>query len=152
MTQSNTSPNCLMQQNERKASRTRSPSGRMFHGVARISSKEFASTRTLKSGTLLNACSMRQRVAAKLGRCAHSHIVRLMNNQVKGSKRMMTKVQWPCRRRMIVTKMYGNLLTTLTKVTKDRGDLIRGVIKSWDGDHLNVDHLMHDNWVAHFKT
>ena len=39
-----------------------------------------------------------------------------------------------------------------TKVTIDQGNLIRGVIRSWDEDHLNVDHLMHDNWVAYFKT
>ena len=24
--------------------------------------------------------------------------------------------------------------------------------KSWDESHLNVDHLMHDNWVVYFKT
>ena len=24
--------------------------------------------------------------------------------------------------------------------------------KSWDENHLNVDHLMHDNWVVYFKT
>ena len=39
-----------------------------------------------------------------------------------------------------------------TKVTIDRGNLIRGVIRSWDKSRLNVDHLMHDNWVEHFKT
>ena len=32
------------------------------------------------------------------------------------------------------------------------GNLIRGVIKSWDKSHLNVDHLMHGNWVVYFKT
>ena len=31
---------------------------------------------------------------------AHSHIVRLMNSLVKGPKRMMTKVLWPCWRSM----------------------------------------------------
>ena len=25
-------------------------------------------------------------------------------------------------------------------------------VRSWDEDHLNVDHLMHDNWVVYFKT
>ena len=39
-----------------------------------------------------------------------------------------------------------------TNVTIDRGNLIRGVIRSWDKSHPNVDHLMHDNWVAYFKT
>ena len=40
----------------------------------------------------------------------------------------------------------------LTKVTIDQGNLIRVVIKSWIEDLLNVDHLMHDNWVVYFKT
>ena len=39
-----------------------------------------------------------------------------------------------------------------TKVTFDQGNLIREVIKSWNADLLNVDHLMHDNWVVYFKT
>ena len=33
-----------------------------------------------------------------------------------------------------------------------RGNLIRGVIRNWDKIHLNVNHLMHDNWVAYFRT
>ena len=39
-----------------------------------------------------------------------------------------------------------------TNVTIDRGNLMRGVIKTWSEDHLNVDHLMHDTWAAYFKT
>ena len=39
-----------------------------------------------------------------------------------------------------------------TNVTIDRGNLGREVIKSWDKSHLNVDLLMHGNWVAYFKT
>ena len=60
---------------------------------ARITSKELASTHSVKSGTLQNACSTRQRVVAILVRSALMHIVRLMNNLVKGPKRMMTRVQ-----------------------------------------------------------
>ena len=37
-------------------------------------------------------------------------------------------------------------------VTIDRGNLGRGVIRSWDKSHLNIDHLMHGNWVAYFRT
>ena len=29
---------------------------------------------------------------------------------------------------------------------------IREVIKSWDKIHRNVNYLMHDNWVAYFRT
>ena len=39
-----------------------------------------------------------------------------------------------------------------TEVTIDQGNLIRGVIKSWDGNLLNVNLLMHGNWVAYFRT
>ena len=39
-----------------------------------------------------------------------------------------------------------------TKVTTDHGNLVRKVIASWNEDLLNVDHLMHDNWVVYFKT
>ena len=65
-------------------------------GLARITSKELATTHFVKSGTLQNACCTRPRVVADLGRSARMHIVRLMNNLVKGTKRMMTKVQYPC--------------------------------------------------------
>ena len=62
-------------------------------GHARITSKELAPINSVKSGTLQNACSTRPKVLADLGQSARMHIVRLMNNLVKGPKRMMTKVQ-----------------------------------------------------------
>ena len=65
-------------------------------GPARITSKELAPIHSVKSGTLQNACSTRPRVVANLGKSAHMHIARLKNNLVKGPKRMMRKVQWPC--------------------------------------------------------
>ena len=43
-----------------------------------------------------------------------------------------------------------NLLPT--NVTIDRGKLVRNVFTDWNVDQLNVDHVMHDNWVAYFKT
>ena len=49
-------------------------------------------------------------------------------------------------------KMYGNLLSTMLKVTIDQGDQIKSVITSWNEDLLNVDHLTHENWVVYFKT
>ena len=39
-----------------------------------------------------------------------------------------------------------------TDITIDQGDLIRGVIKSWDEIQRNISYLMHDNWVAYFRT
>ena len=65
-------------------------------GPARITPKELAPIHSVKNGTLQNACSTRQRVVAIFGRSALMHIVRLMNNLVKGPTKMMTKVQWPC--------------------------------------------------------
>ena len=62
-------------------------------GLARISVKELAITHFVKSGTLQNACSTRPRVVVVLVKCAHTHTVRLMNSRLKGTKRMMTKVQ-----------------------------------------------------------
>ena len=62
-------------------------------GPARIPLKELVPIHSAKSGTLQNACSARPRVVADLEKSAHMHIVRLVNNLVKGPKRMMTKVQ-----------------------------------------------------------
>ena len=120
MTQSNPSPNSFMQQNERKASRTQSPEEKVpvvecFDGLARITSKELASTHSVKSGTLLNACSTRRRVVADLVKSARMHMSQVDEQPGKKSKkRMMTRVQQPRWRRMIGTKMYGNLLSNVT--------------------------------------
>ena len=55
-------------------------------GLARITLEELAITHFVKSGTLQNACTTRPRVVVGLGKSAHSHIVRLMNNRRKGLK------------------------------------------------------------------
>ena len=65
-------------------------------GLARITSKELAPTHSVKSVTLQNPCATSRRVDADLGKSAHMHTVRLMNNLAKGPKRIMTKVQWLC--------------------------------------------------------
>ena len=99
MTQPNLSPRSFMQQNERKSWRTRSPRGRSPSGrMSRWPCKDYlkgscAITHFVKSGTLRSACSTRPRVVADLVKSARMHIVRLMNNLVKGPKRMMTKVR-----------------------------------------------------------
>ena len=62
-------------------------------GLLRITSKELAITHFVKSCTLQNACSTRPGVVVGLGKSAHTHIVRLMNNRQKGLKRLMTQVQ-----------------------------------------------------------
>ena len=62
-------------------------------GHASITSKELAPKHSVKSGTLQNACSTGPRVVADLVKSARMLNVRLINNQVKGPKRMMTKVR-----------------------------------------------------------
>ena len=65
-----------------------------FDGHARITSKELAPIHSVKSDTLQNACSTRPRMVEDLEKSALMRIARLMNNPVKGLKRMVTKVQW----------------------------------------------------------
>ena len=68
ITQSNTSPNSFMRQNERKSSRTRIPAVECRDGLARITLEELSITHFVKSGTLQNACSCRPRMVAGLDR------------------------------------------------------------------------------------
>ena len=68
-TQPNPSPRSYTRQNERSASRTRSPRGRSQVGKwldcpARITSKELAPIHSVKNGILRNACSTRQKMCA----------------------------------------------------------------------------------------
>ena len=71
-------------------------------GLARITSKERATTHYVKGGTLQNACSTRPRVVAGLGKSAHMHTVRLMTSRLKGPKKnddksavaMLKKKDW----------------------------------------------------------
>ena len=99
VTPSNPSANSFMQQNERKASRTRSPRGKSPSGrMSRWPCKDYL------KGTCNNSfCEKwhppeclftRPIVVVGLGKSAHRRIVRLMNSRLKGPKRMMTKVQW----------------------------------------------------------
>ena len=126
----------------------RAPVVERHDGLARITLEELAITHFVKGGTLQNACSTRPRVVVGSGKSAHSHIVRLMNSRRKGLKRMMTKVLWLYLRREIGKK--ENL--SPMDVTIDRGNLGKEVIRNCDKIHLNVNHLMHGNWVVYFRT
>ena len=87
MTQLNPSPNSFMQQNERNASRTRSPRGKSpSGGVSRWPCKDYL------EGTCTNSfCTKwhppeclfyKTKSGCRFGKSAHMHIVRLMNNLV----------------------------------------------------------------------
>ena len=62
-------------------------------GLARITSKELATTHLVKSGTLQNACTTRPRVVVDLGKSALMHTVRLVNSLQKGPKRLRKGMQ-----------------------------------------------------------
>ena len=101
MTQPNPSPNSFMQQSERNASRTRSPtgwspSGRMSRWPCKDYFKGTCNKSFCEKWHLQNACYTRPRVVVGLGKSALMHIARLMNSLAKGLERMMTKVQWLC--------------------------------------------------------
>ena len=101
MTQPNPSPTSFMQQDEKKASKTRSPRGRSPSGrMSRWPCKDYLKGTCTNSFTendiLQNACSTSPRVVADLGKSALMRIARLKYSLAKGLKRMVTKVQWPC--------------------------------------------------------
>ena len=109
MTQPNPSPSSFMQQNERNASRTRSPRGRSPSGTIVLQG--------YLKGTCTNSfcekwhppeCMFyKSESGVNLEKSALVPIARLMNSLAKGLKRMVTKVQWL---RMSITKEQGDLL------------------------------------------
>ena len=105
MTQPNPSPSSFMQQNERNASRNRSPWGRSPSGrMSRWPCKDYL------KGTCNNSfCEKwhppewlfyKTKSGCRFGKSALMHIARLMHGPAKALKIMMTKVQWPCWRSM----------------------------------------------------
>ena len=61
---------------------------------------------------------------------------------------MMTKVLWLCLNCEIGKKENLSPMNVMI----DRGNLGREVRRNWDKIHRNVSYLMHDNWVAYFRT
>ena len=94
-----------------------------FDGHARITSKELALIHSVRNDTFQNACSTRPTVVSDLEKSALMCTARLKNSLAKGPKRMMTKVQWLCRRKVIGMKEDPSP----TNVTIDQSNLVRGV-------------------------
>ena len=117
-------------------------------GLARFILEKLVITHSVKSGTLQNACSTRSRVVVDLGHSALTHTVRLINSRQKGLKRMITKKLWLCWKREIGRKENVSPMN----VTIDRGNLERQVIRNWNEIRLNVNLLIHVNWVTYFRT
>ena len=153
ITQSNTSPNSFMQQNERKTSRTRSPRGKSPSGRKfRLPCKDYL------KGTCNNSfCEKwhppeclcyKTKSGCRFGeKCSYAHrqvdeqaTKRSKKNDDKSAVAMLKKGDW--HERGLVTDQ-----------NHDRsGNLIREMIQSWNEDLPNVDHLIHGNWVVYFKT
>ena len=69
----------------------RVPVAERLDGSARVTSKELAPIRSVKSGILQNACSTSPRMDADLEKSALMRIARLMNSPAIGQKIMVTK-------------------------------------------------------------
>ena len=102
-TQPNPSPSSSARQNERDASRTRSPrgkspSGRMFRLPFKDYLKGTCINSFCESVILQNACSTSPKVFADLGKSALMRIARLKNSLAKVFflQKKVTKVQWRC--------------------------------------------------------
>ena len=98
-TQPNPSPSFFMRQNERNASRTRSPRGRSPNGkMARLPCKiylERTCTTPFCEKSHPPECLFYKSVnGCRFGKSVLMHIARLMNSVAKGQERMVTKVQW----------------------------------------------------------
>ena len=133
LTQPNSSPNSFMQQNERNASRTRSPRGKSPSGrMSRWPCKDYL------KGTCTNSLCKRwhppeclfykTKSGCRCGeKCSYAH--RQVDEQPsKRSKKNYDKSAVAMLKKKICTKAYGNLLSTVTKVTTDRGDPMSNVI------------------------
>ena len=134
MTQPNPSPSSFMQQNEKKcvenpkSQRKESQWKNVSMALQGLPQRNLHQFILWKVASTRMLVLTRPRVVVGLGKSAHMHIVRLMNSRLKGPKRMMTKVQWLCWRKVIGMKEDP----LPTNVTIDQGNLIRGVIRSWD--------------------
>ena len=116
-------------------------------GLARITSKELAITHFVKMAPSRMLVVQDQEWLQICEKCSYAHR-QVDEHPTKRYSKMVTKVQWPCWRKVIGMKEHP----LPTNVTIDQGNLGRGVKRNWDEDHLNVNFLMHGNWVAYFKT
>ena len=153
VTPSNQSPNSFMQQSERKSSRTRSPRGKSPSGrMSRWPCKDYL------RGTCNNSfCEKlhppeclfyKDKNGCRFGeKCSFAH--RQVDTQpTKRSKKNDDKSAVA-----ILKKGNWHESEHVTDQCHDRtGKPGKKSEKSWDKIHLNVDYLLHGNWVVYFKT
>ena len=131
---SNPSQSSFMQQSERKPSRTRSPRGKSPSGrMSRWPCKDYL------RGTCNNSP------------CKRWHPSECLFYKNKNGCRFGEKCSF-AHRQVDAQPTKWSKSNNDQSATIDQGNLIKGVIKSWDEIHRNVSHLMHDNWVAYFRT
>ena len=83
------------------------------------------------------------------GKVLGLHIVRLTHSRRNGPNRIMTKAAVALLKK---GDWHERESVLPTDITIAQGNLISIVVKSWDEIHRNVNYLMHDNWVAYFRT
>ena len=154
VTPSNPSPNSFMRQNERKSSRTRSPRGRSPSGrTSRWPCKDYL------RGTCNNSfCEKwhppeclfyKTKSGCRFGeKCSFAH--RQVDEQP--TKRSETNEDKKCSGYIEKREIGKKEDLSPMNVTIDRGNLGKEVMRNWDEIHLNVNLLMHGNWVAYFRT
>ena len=151
---SNPSQNSFMQQSERKPSRTRSPRGKSPNGrMSRWPCKDYL------RGTCNNSFCKRWHppeclfYKTKTG-CRFGEKCSFVHRQVDAQPTKWSKSNNDKSAVAILKKSNWHERENLSPmdVAIDRGNLGKEVIRNWDKIHLNVSYLMHDNWVAYFRT
>ena len=153
VTPSNPSPNSFMQQSERKSSRTRSPRGRSpvvecLDGLARITLEELAITHFVKKWHPPECLFYKTKSGCRFGeKCSFAH--RQVDEQpTKRSKKNDDKSAVA-----ILKKGDRQERGPVTDKCHDRpGKPGKRRDKKLGQKSSNIDHLMHGNWVAYFKT
>ena len=158
MAQPNPSPNSFMQQDERKASKTRSPRGRSLSGrKSRWPCKDYLKGTCTNSSCekwhppecLFHKTKSRCRFGEK---CSYAH--RQVDEQpTKRSKKNDDKSAVAMLKKNDLHESVWKPVVNRDKSPKDRGDPILSVllVMSWNKDLLDVDHRTHDNWVAYSR-
>ena len=128
MTQSNTSPNSFMQQNERKASRTRSPRGRSPSGrnvsvaLQGLPQKELATTRSVKKWHPPECLFYKTKSGCRFGeKCSYAH--RQVDEQP--SKRSQKEWWQECRQRCVEEEWLARKCTATCCPTLQKSRQIR---------------------------
>ena len=143
-TQPNPSPSSSTRQNERSASRTRSPrgrspSGRMFRWPRKDYLKGICTNSFCENGILQYACSTNPRVDAYLGeKCSYAH--RQVDEQP--SKRSKKKGD-----KSAVAMLKKHQLHDRTEKP-----VVSREARHEPADLLCATRQIHDNWVASFRT